>query len=194
MAKLVPYWGLTAQPGSTYFFQKLSHDVFGIVNHASNSSTVYVFDERIGPKKFNTDHTVSYLTDFFSKLPPWITRIHLFLDNAFGTNKNFYTMAWVYELVHQNRLKFIRISFLVAGHTKFPPDLLFLRISQSYNRSDVFTTEELKQIVASHAQAIVDDGHIVYDWRSDLTKYSKLPGIRSLHDFFFVKHPAIPTL
>ena len=43
MCKLVPYWGLSAQPGSTYYLQKLNHDVFGIVNHAQKVSTVYLF-------------------------------------------------------------------------------------------------------------------------------------------------------
>ena len=56
MCKLVPYWGCSAQPGSTYYLQKLNHDVFGIVNHSSCSSTVYLFDERVGQK--NTDHTL----------------------------------------------------------------------------------------------------------------------------------------
>ncbi len=188
MAKLVPYWGLSSQPGSTYYLQKLSHDVFGVVDHSSNSSTVYLFDERIGAK--NTDHTVSYLTDFVSKHASWITRLHLFLDNASSTNKNFYMMAWAYEMIQQGKLNFIRISFMVAGHTKFSPDLLFSAISQTYNRNDVFTTDELQEIVSQHAEAVIDDGHLVHDWRSKLTKYTKLPGIQSLHDFVFVKNPA----
>ena len=57
MSKHAPYWGQSPQPGSTYYLQKLSHDIFGIVNHATNKTTVYLFDERVGPK--NTDHTVS---------------------------------------------------------------------------------------------------------------------------------------
>ena len=65
--------------------------MFGVVDHSSDSFTVYLFDERIGAK--NTDHTVSYLTDFVSKHAPWTTRLHLFLDNASSTNKNFYMMA-----------------------------------------------------------------------------------------------------
>ena len=60
MAKLVPNWGLSAQPGSTYYLQKFNHDVFGIVEHGSNLSTEYLFDECAGPK--NTDHNISYLT------------------------------------------------------------------------------------------------------------------------------------
>ena len=89
--------------------------MFSIVDHSSGTSTVYLFDERIGPK--NTDHTVSYLGDFISKSAPWIKRVHLFLDNA--------TMAWAYEMVQQYILDLFHISFLVAGHTKFSPDLLF---------------------------------------------------------------------
>ena len=187
MCKLVPYWGLTAQPACTYYFQKLNHDLFGIVNHACNSSAVYLFDERVGHK--NTDHTVSYLGDYISKLPPWIKRIHLFLDNASSTNKNFYFMAWAMEMVQQGKLDFIHVSFLLAGHTKFSPDILFSRIAQTYNRSDVFTTDELREIAALYASVITDDGSIVCDWRNVLTKYSKLPGIRSLHDFVFTKNP-----
>lgn len=91
MCKLVPYWGLSAQRGSMYYLQKLNHDIFGIVNHAEKSSTVYLFDERMGPK--NTDHTISYLCDYFSKLPTWLRHVHLFLDNTSSTNKNCYMMA-----------------------------------------------------------------------------------------------------
>ena len=68
MSKLVPYWGMSAQPGSMYYLQKLSHDILEVVNHATN----YLFDERVGPK--NTDHTVSYITHFIGTLPQWIQR------------------------------------------------------------------------------------------------------------------------
>ncbi len=61
MAKLVPYWGLSSQPGSTYYLQKLSHDVFGVVDHSSNSSTVYLFDERIGAKTLITQCPISQI-------------------------------------------------------------------------------------------------------------------------------------
>lgn len=119
MGKLIPYWGYSPQPGSTYYLQKLNHDVFGIVNHANNSSTVYLFDERVGPK--NTDHTASYLLDWIYKLPEWVKRLHLFLDNTSSTNKNCYLMAMGCELIQQQKLSFLRISFLIAGHTKFLP-------------------------------------------------------------------------
>ena len=107
MGKLVPYWGESPQPGSTYYFQKLNHDVFGIVNHASNKAAVYLFDERIGPK--NTYHTLSYLTHYLTGLPDFVRRLHLFLDNASSTNKNCFTMAWAMEMIQQGNLDFIRV-------------------------------------------------------------------------------------
>ena len=93
-------------------------------------------------------------------------------------------------MVQQKRLDFFRLSFLIAGHTKFAPDLLFSKIAQSYNRSDVFTTEELKQVISPYAEVRIDEGEIVQSWRPPLTtKYSKLPGIRTLNDFVYVIHP-----
>ena len=59
MQKLVPYWGHSPQPGATYYLQKLSHDIFAIVNHSDEHSTIYIFDETAGLK--NTDHTISLL-------------------------------------------------------------------------------------------------------------------------------------
>lgn len=127
--------------------------MFGMVNHCSGESMVYLFDEHAGLK--NTDHTTSYLTDYISKLPDWIQRVHLFLGNTCSTNKNYYLMSWAIEMVYQGKLQFFRISFLLSGHTKFSPDLLFSKIAQSYNRSDVFNTNELKDIISDYAEVIV---------------------------------------
>ena len=88
-------------------------------------------------------------------------------------------------MVRQKRLDFIRISFLIAGHTKFSPDLVFAKLAQTYNRSDVLCTEYLKQVITAYADVVVDEGEIVHDWWKNLTKYSKLLGICSFHDFVF---------
>lgn len=180
---------MSNQLGSTHYLQKLSHNLFGIVNHANSTSAVYFFDETVGPK--NTDHTLSFLLHFIRSLPSWVKRVHLFLDNTSSTNKNFYTMVWAMELIQQDVLHFIPISFLIAGHTKFSPDLLFSKIAQSYNQSDVINTDD---IVAPYATVTIADGTMIHDWRSVFTKYSKLLGIRSLHDFLFVKHAATKQL
>lgn len=77
----------------------------------------------IGPK--NTDHSFSYILHYLKtcgKVPHWVQRVHVFMDNAGSTNKNEFMMAATIEVVQQNILNYFRISCMVAGHTKFAPD------------------------------------------------------------------------
>ena len=105
MQKLVPYWEFSPQPGSTYYCQKLSHNIYGIVDHRDRTCMIYIFDETAGPK--SADHSVSYLVNYIEKsgrIPVWVRRIHLYLDNAGSTNKNAYFMAWAMEYVEQEKV------------------------------------------------------------------------------------------
>ena len=95
-------------------------------------------------------------------------------------------MGWAIEMVQQGKLDYIRISFMIAGHTKFAPNQLFSKISQTFSKSDVFNTAELAQIAQHYAYVVVDEGDLVFNWRGCLRKYSKLPGVRGMHDFIFV--------
>ena len=191
MQKLVPYWGDSPQPGCTYYFQKLSYDIFGIVDHRDESSTVYVFDERVGSK--TADHTVSYILHYLKstgQVPSWVTRVHIFLDNAGSTNKNQFLMSSCLELVQHRVLQYLRISFMIPGHTKFAPDLLFSRIAKSYYKSDVFNKDDLQLIAQQFSHVVIDHGGIVRMWREKVgEKYSSLPGIRELHDFVTIAMP-----
>ena len=77
---------------------------------------------------------------------------------------------------------------MVAGHTKFSPDRLFAQVANSYNNSDVFTIEELRQICSLHAATSIDDGSAVLQWReATCQKYSDLPGTRKYHDFLVAR-------
>ena len=187
-AKLIPFWGRSEQLGSTYYLQKVSIEVFGVVDHREEGKYIYLFDERITPK--NTDHTLSLLHITIQRIQtdhPWIKRIWVFLDNATSTNKNKYLFAWGMEIVDQSVLSFMCFSFMPAGHTKFAPDRLFSQIASSYNNSDVFNIDELKQLCQSYATCLIEDGSNIFTWRDALAeKYSNLPGVRKLHDFFFI--------
>ena len=122
-----PFWGEIEQPGSTYYLQKASTDIFGIIDHRDKHGHVYLFDEHIGFK--NTDHMVSLLTWYWDNVVatyPWVQQLMIFLDNATSTNKNRYLFGWATEMVSTGKLDFVRFSFLLAGHTKFSPDWLFL--------------------------------------------------------------------
>ena len=82
-SKLIPYWGNSPQPGVMYYSQKMSYNVFGIVDCRDDQGYVYLMPETIGPK--NTDHTLSYFLCEAGQIQSqsWITCIHLFLDNTF---------------------------------------------------------------------------------------------------------------
>jgi len=67
--------------------------------------------------------------------------------------------------------------------------IFLLSIAKDYNQSDVFNMEELKELIALHAYVVVvNQGEIVCDWRTKLTKYSKLPGLCELHDFVIAEN------
>ena len=189
-SKLIPHWGRTEQAGSTYYLQKVSHDIFGLVDHRdSDRNFITIFDERIGPK--NTDHTISFLSKYLEKVAaeiPWMRRVCIFLDNAGNTNKNRFLFSWGMEMVKNLKLDYIRFCFLVAGHTKFAPDRVFALIANAYNREDVFTAAELQEVCGKFSTATIEDGSNILGWRSTLaSKYSDLPGVRKMHDFLIIR-------
>ena len=99
--------------------------------------------------------------------------MHLFFDNTSSTNKKCY-LIWhgLTKLFSKESSLFLEFH-LIAGHTKFSPLLLFSKISQTYNWSDISTREEPKNVIAIYADVVVDDGTIVCDWRKAMAKYSK---------------------
>ena len=87
---------------------------------------MYLLSELIGRK--NTDHTISYLLHYLKstgKVPEWVRRVHLFLDNAGSTNKNQFLMGAILEMTERGIFDYFRASFMVAGHTKVSPDSCF---------------------------------------------------------------------
>lgn len=123
------------------------------------------------------------------KVPSWVQRVHIFMDNAGSTNKNQYMMASIFEIVQQSVVKYFRVSFMVAGHTKFAPDRLFALTAKAFYSSDIFNEKELS-VMENHANVTFDSGRIVRCWQNTVTqKYTNLPGIRDLHDFLALKNP-----
>ena len=54
LSKLLPQWGYSTQPGSSYYRMKLAHDIMGVVFHSGSQNFRYVFHEGIGcPKTSN---------------------------------------------------------------------------------------------------------------------------------------------
>ena len=141
MSKLLPFWGHSAQPRSTYYLQKVSYDLYGIDDNRQESEHLYTFNETIGAK--NTDHSFSYILYYLKstgKVASWVTRVH-----------NQYMMASIFEIVQQSIFKYFRVSFMVAGYTKFAPHRLFALTAKAFYASDIFNEKELILEMENHA-------------------------------------------
>ncbi len=60
-----------------------------IVDHRDGSGHLYLMNETAGPK--NIDQTISYPMHYLKssgKLPSWVQRVYVFMDNAGSTNIN----------------------------------------------------------------------------------------------------------
>ncbi|MCP4550775.1 MAG: hypothetical protein GY834_01770, partial [Bacteroidetes bacterium] len=191
-SKLTPHWGFSAQPSETYYLRKLSHNIFGIVDHALGEDTVYVLDERVGGAK-NGDITISLVDNYINeKLPSWARRLCLFSDNG-ATNKNQFMIQWGIELIERGDFDSFRMCFFVPGHAKNDADRLFARISQAYKNNDVFVTEHLVKLiedtVGPSGSCINVNNRGIVNWKGLLAKkYSSFKNIKSYRDFLIKRN------
>ena len=187
-SKLTPHWGYSAQPSETYYMRKLSHDIFGIVDHALAKNTVYVLDERVGGAK-NADMTISLVDHYIHQsLPFWARNLCLYMDNG-ATNKNQFMIQWGMELVERGDYDSVRMCFFVPGHAKNDVDRIFARISHAFDNNDVFVTEHLltliQDTIAPTGKCIHINNSDIIHWKGLLAKkYTSLKEIKSYRDFF----------
>jgi len=191
-SKLTPHWGASAQPSETYYLRKLSHNIFGIVDHTLIKNALYVFDERVAGSK-NADTTISLVDHYIhQKLPLWARHLCLFMDNG-ATNKNQFIIQWAMELIERCDYDTIRMCFFVPGHGKNDVDRLFARISHAFNINDVFISDHLltliQDTIGPTSTCIHADNRDIVNWKNLLsTKYTSLKDIKSYRDFLIKRN------
>ena len=191
-SKLTPHWGFSAQPSETYYLRKLSHNIFGIVDHTLAKNAVYVLDERAGGAK-NADITISSIDHYIhQQIPSWARHLCLFMDNG-ATNKNQFMIQWAMELVERNEYDTIRMCFFVPGHGKNDADRLFSRISHAFHNNDVFVTEHLLKLIRDTLslsdRCIHATSRDIVNWKGLLAqKYTSLKEITRYRDFLIERN------
>lgn len=131
MGKLIPHWGQSAQPGKTYYYQKVMHHLFGIVDATNKQNYIYVMDDIVAGDT-DADHVCSFLWNYVQQLPtPRPPILHVYLDSA-PCFKSRFVILWGAELVAQGIFKKVIFSYIVPGHTKFEPDALFSQIANRF--------------------------------------------------------------
>ena len=182
------------QVGPIYFKTPRRAQLFGVCCEGIPRQVNYLIDEaEFLDKSPNT--VITLLDHFFTKYGLGEKHAYLTADNCVGQNKN---NAVLQYLIYRTLIGLhdkIQFSFMIVGHTKFAPDGYFGLIKKQYRRSNVYTYEQLVDVIEgssvnSHnlCQRYQDTSGIpnfeYRDWVKWLSKFFKsLPNITKYHHF-----------
>jgi hypothetical protein len=97
---------------------------------------------------------------------PFVLDIFLQMDNCSGTNKSQYVFGGLALLLSVGLLDVIRPRFMIAGHTKFGPDVVAQKVAGRFNKADVFNHAMLNECCAPFAEVKGYDGSaMLRTWR-----------------------------
>lgn len=179
------------QVGPIFFKTPRRAQLFGICSEGIPRQYNYLIDEEHFLEK-NANTVISLLDHFFTNYGLGERWVHLTADNCVGQNKNNALLQYLMYRVLTGLHDKIELSFLVVGHTKFSPDGYFGLIKRYYRRSQVYTYDQLADIVKSSSK----NGHnvcvhnsmnpsVTYRaWSLWLSQYfTTLKGISNYHHF-----------
>ena len=158
----------------------------------------YLIDEAVNCGK-GANCVISLLHHFLCTHNLGEANLHLHADNCCGQNKNRYVMQYLAWRVLTGLNNRITLSFLIVGHTKFPPDWCFGLFKQVFRRSKVGCLDDIarvveKSAVVNHAQLVgTQDGEVIvptYDWAQFFDqpfRQKALKGIKALHHLTFTR-------
>lgn len=80
------------------------------------------------------------------------------MDGYGATNKSQYCFGGLALLCATVILDSIEVVLMVAGHTKFAPDVIAQHVAGCYNRRDTFDHSHLRRHLEPHATSVGYDG------------------------------------
>jgi len=193
-AQQIPYPYENQQVGPIYFKTPRKAHLFGVCNEGVPQQVNYLIDEADFLEK-NSNVVISLLDHFFENHAIGETHAFLTADNSVAQNKNNAVMQYLLYRTLVGLHDKITLSFMIVGHTKFAPDGYFGLIKYLYRRSNVYTYDQLVDIIEKSSekghnlcQRYRDvNGSVNFeyrDWSTWLSKYfKKLPNITKYHHF-----------
>ena len=124
------------QVGPLYFLTPRKCQIFGVCSEANSEQVNYLIDENDIPGK-GANCVVSMLHHYLETHSHCGQEILLHADNAVGQNKNNVMMQYLCWRILSGRSQRVKISFMIAGHTKFAPDRFFGLLKKCYRKTDV---------------------------------------------------------
>lgn len=197
-AQQIHYPSDPLQSGPMYFKTARKCGIFGVACEALPKQVTFLLDESIQTGK-GSNCVISLLHFFFEHYGLGECHMHLHADNCAGQNKNSYVMWYMLWRVLTGRHVSIKMSFLLAGHTKFSCDWCFGLFKRNWRRTRVDCLDDIARVVETSSSSGVnvpclcgrEDGSVLvpmYDWIAFLSRYfRKLQSIKTYHHFFFTK-------
>ena len=191
------------QPGPAFFLTARKCQIFGMACEPLGTQVNYLIDESENVGK-GANATVSLVHHYLANHGQKEDHLLLHADNCVGQNKNNCLIQYLSYRVLMGQNKTVKLSFMLAGHTKFAPDRHFGLIKKLYRRTRVDTINCIARIVRNSSQVggnipqviTATDGETLvkfFNWSQFLSEYFKvLPLITSYHTFRFDhQHPGV---
>ena len=139
---------------------------------------------------------ISYLHFFFRNYGLGEKHADLHCDNCAGQNKNRFLLWYLCWRTLKGLHQTITLNFLLAGHTKFSPDLGFGLFKKKYSKTAVSTLDDIADCVHRSSsqtkhnlpQLVGDEAGNqvvpVYQWQDFLAPFFRtFLGIKKYHHF-----------
>lgn len=181
-----PFFGFE-QPGDTYYYSPLSMNIFGVADSCDEQETLYTFCYHEGQGRKGGNNVASMLDCYLRRqlnMPrmgpmqkdiTWGGHLVLIADNCTGQNKNRMVLRYLVYLVETRQFKRVTLSFLVAGHTKNPCDRLFNLLKKDYRQKNIFSVDDLVNILNTSPFTHADGEPVFRDWDTYFDKYYNQP-------------------
>lgn len=184
------------QVGPIYFKTPRRAQLFGVCSEGIPKQINYLIDEADFTEK-NANTVITLLDHFFTTHSVGEKHAFLTADNCVAQNKNNAVLQYLMYRILMGLHDKIDLSFMLVGHTKFAPDGYFGLIKYRYRRSNVYTYDQLADLIdkstenghniCQHYRDEQGTPNFIYrDWTLWLSKYFKnLPNITKYHHFHF---------
>ena len=99
-----------------------------------------------------SDASITFILDALGriKIPPSVTTLYVFTDNAGGEYKNKFVLGLWHILVHLGVFKKVKHGFLGVGHTHdWIVDGVFKHFAFYLKRNNVYTATDLMEIIGT---------------------------------------------
>ena len=196
-AQQVHYPSNPLQPGPIYFKTPRKCQLFGVNAEGLPQQINYMIDEAVACGK-GANQVISMLHHFLERYGIGEMHLHLHADNCCGQNKNNAMLHYLCWRTLTGRHTTAKISFMLAGHTKFSCDWCFGLVKRLFRKTSVSCLDDISNVVRESTEKsginvpqLVGDqsGQVLvrtYDWTTFLQTYFKpVVGVKLKHHFRF---------